>query len=283
MTVSVDVLATGFEFAEAPRVDDDGTLYFSDLTGGGYYRLRPGSAVEAVLPERMWIGGAVLEHGGAILVSGQGGIVRLDPTTGASTPFLSELGGAPIIAVNDIEADSRGGVFGGTIDFAAVFERGEVPAGGQLFYRSVDGEVRILRNGLSASNGLGFSPDGRRLYHSESTRGIWTYELDPDGMPGRPEMFAPLEDSDGLAVDAAGGIWVACWHSAQLLRYRPDAVLDRRITLPFPHLVSLTFGGSDLTDLYVATGGNAAHPGRGGIVRIKTDIPGLRPWKSDCR
>jgi sugar lactone lactonase YvrE len=283
MSASLEVLAEGFQFVEAPRVDDDGTLYFSDLTAGGYYRLRPGFTVETLLPVRMWIGGAVLEHGGSILVSGKGGIVRLDPTTGTAAPLVSELGGVPIIAVNDIEADSRGGVFGGTIDFAAVFERGEVPAGGQLFYRAVDGQIRILRDGLAASNGLGFSPDGRRLYHSESTRGVWSYELDRDGMPGRPEMFAPLDDSDGLAVDADGGIWVACWQSAQLLRYRRDAVLDRRITLPFPHIVSLTFGGSDLTDLYVATGGNAAHPGRGGIVRIKTDIPGLRPWKSDCR
>ena len=42
----------------------------------------------------------------------------------------------------------------------------------------------------------------------------------------------------------------------------------------------LCFGGPDLTDLYVATGGNAEHPGKGGVVRIKTEVPGLRPCKS---
>jgi sugar lactone lactonase YvrE len=82
VNASLEVLAEGFQFVEAPRVDDDSTLYFSDLTAGGYYRLRPGFTVETLLPVRMWIGGAVLEHGGSILVSGQGGIVRLDPTTG---------------------------------------------------------------------------------------------------------------------------------------------------------------------------------------------------------
>ena len=160
MSVSFEVLAGGFQFVEAPRVDDDGTLYFSDLTAGGYYRLRPGFAVETLLPDRRWIGGAVLEHGGSILVSGKGGIVRRDPATGIAAPLLSELGGVPIIAVNDMEADSRGGLFGGTIDFAAVFERGEVPAGGQLFYRSVDGDVRILRDGQVL--------DGERARHHQN-------------------------------------------------------------------------------------------------------------------
>jgi xylono-1,5-lactonase len=280
MDASFEVIAGGFQFVEAPRVDDDGTVYFSDLTGGGYYRCRPGRAAESVLPDRMWIGGAVLDHDGSILLGGKGGVVRVDPQTGSSKPVLSEVGGVPIIAVNDMEADSRGGIFGGTIDFAAIFERGELPGGGQLFHLSGSGELRILRDGLVASNGLGFSPDGRTLYHSESTRGIWRYSLGEDGMPGAAEMFARIEDCDGLVVDSEGGIWIACWKCAEILRYRPDGVVDHRIALPFPHVVSLSFGGADLRDLYVGTGGNAEHPSQGSILRLKSDVPGIRAFKS---
>ena len=96
-------------------------------------------------------------------------------------------------------------------------------------------------------------------------------------------MFARIDDCDGLAVDSDGGVWVACWQTARILRYRPDGVLDRTITLPFPHLVSLAFGGADMTDVYVTTGGNIEHPGRGGVVRIKSDVPGLRLSKSRLR
>jgi sugar lactone lactonase YvrE len=280
MTENFEVIASGFQFVEAPRVDSDGTVYFSDLTGGGYYRCKPGMPVHNVLPARMWIGGAVLDHSGSILLGGKGGLVRADPATGESKPVLSEIDGIPIVAVNDIEADSAGGIFGGTIDFTALFERGEMPAGGQFFHLSTEGEVRILREGLIASNGIGFSPDGRRLYHSESTRGIWAYTLGEDGMPGTAEMFVRMEDSDGLVVDSEGGIWVACWQSAEIHRYRTDGVLDRRIALPFPHIASLAFGGPDLTELYVATGGNTEHPGQGCIVRIKLEVPGLRDFKS---
>jgi xylono-1,5-lactonase len=270
-----EVLASGYQFVEAPRVAEDGTVYFSDLTGGGYYRVRPGGKPQTILKERIWIGGAALVADGSIVVSGKGGLVRLDPATGATKPLLGEIAGRPILAVNDIEADSRGGIFGGTIDFGAVFERNEIPAGGQFFYLPRRGEVRVLREGLIASNGLGFSPDGRRLYHSECLQGIWVYELGPDGMPGVPEMFAKMDDCDGLVVDREGGVWVACFQTAQLLRFRPNGALDQTIRLPFPSLVSLAFGGPDLTQLYVATGGNAEHPGQGGIVRISVDVPGL--------
>jgi len=283
MTPQFEVIATGFQFVEAPRVDDKGVVYFSDLTGGGYYRVRPGAQVETLLPGRMWIGGAVLDEDGSLVLSGKGGLVRLDPDTGKTEVLLSELGGKPIIAVNDIEADARGGIFGGTIDFAAVFERGEVPRGGQFFYRSSGGEIRILRDGLTTSNGIGFSPDGTRMYHCECTQGVWTYALGPDGMPGDPQMFARLDDCDGLAVDAEGGIWVACWSTAQILRYRPDGGPDLRWTLPFPHLVSLCFGGPDLSDLYIATGGNAENPGKGGIVRVGAGVRGLQTHRCGRR
>ena len=275
VTPEFDVIVTGFDFVEAPRVDALGRIWFSDLTGGGLYRVTPGGATETMIADRLWIGGAVLDHSGALICGGKAGLVRLDPKTRAVSPLLEAIDGVSIIAVNDIEADGRGGLFGGTIDFGAVFERGEAPRGGQLFHLSPNGEVRVLREALTASNGLGFSPDGSTLYHSESTAGIWAYRLDSDGMPGDARLFAALDDSDGLVVDQAGGVWVACWASARILRFLPDGQLEREIRLPFPHLVSLAFGLLDPTDLYVSTGGNADHPGMGGIVRIKSPVPGM--------
>src|SRR5258708_31597615 len=198
------VVADGFQFVEAPRVDEEGTVYFSDLRGGGYYRRKSGRAIETVLRDRLWIGGAVLDEGGSIICSGKGGLIRVNPDSGAATPILTELDGVPIIAINDIEADGSGGLFGGTVDFAAVFERDEVPDGGRLFYLSREGVVCVLRDGLAVSNGLGFSPDGRMLYHSESTAGLWAYSLGQDGMPGRPDLFAPIAACDSLTAHQHG-------------------------------------------------------------------------------
>lgn len=268
----------GFQFVEAPRVDEQDTLYFSDLTGGGYYRRRSGCPIETLLAERMWIGGAVLDSGGGVVCSGKGGLVLVDDA--GVRPLLTEIEGEPILAVNDIEGDGRGGLFGGTVDFAAIFERGEVPRGGRFFHLAPSGEVRVLRGDVVVSNGMGFSPDGSRLYHAESTVGIWAWRVGEDGMPHSPELLAEADDCDGLAVDVEGGIWVAFWRTAEIRRYRPDGALERRIRLPFPHVVSLAFGGADMRDLYVATGGDEAHPGKGGIVKIRSDVAGLRAAKT---
>lgn len=276
MSTAFEVVASGYGFVEAPRLADDGTLYFSDLLGGGLFRKRPARAVETLLAGRTWIGGAVVDAGGSVICSGRGGLVAVAPD-GAVRPLLSELGGTPVVAVNDIEADAAGGLYGGTIDFAAILERGEAPGPGMLFRIDPTGEVRILRDDVVASNGIAFSPDGETLYHCESTVGIWAWPL-ADGVAGAPpRLLAAADDCDGLVVDAEGCLWVAFWREAVLRRYRPDGSVERVVALPFPHLISLAFGGTDLRQLHIAVGADADHPGVGGIVRIAVNVPGLRP------
>lgn len=273
--VAFEIVAGGFQFCEAPRADEDGTVWFSDLTGGGYYRCRPGAAPETMLPGRLWIGGATRDAGEAVLCGGKGGLVLL--RDGVAQPILSEIDGKPIVAVNDIEADATGAIYGGTIDFGAVFERGEAPSGGILFRLDPSGGLAILRDDMVASNGIGFSPDGSTMYHSESTVGIWEWTMRDGVAAGAPRLLATADDCDGLAVDAEGGIWVAFWREAVLRRYRPDGSVERTVNLPFPNLVSLTFGGPGGGDLYVATGGE---DGKGGVIRIRSDVPGLPVHRS---
>lgn len=275
--VASDVLATGCEFVEAPRIDDDGTIHFSDLLSGDFYRRRPDEdAARKMLTGRRWIGGSALCADGAILVSGEDGIMRLDPESGALTPVLTELNGRPIGSVNDLEADDAGGLYGGTVDFPALLERGEEGIPGVLFRLDPDGSVEILREGIAVSNGMAFTPDRRRFYHADCGAGLWVYDVE-GGRPCNPRLMAQYSDCDGLAVDAEGAVWVARWSASEILRYLPDGSLDRRITLPVPHIISVAFGGPDLTCLYAATGGRDADGNAvGGIVRIPVGIEGQR-------
>lgn len=274
----LEMLASGFAFCEAPRVAADGAVYFSDLTGGGYHARDPAGPVRTILPERLWIGGAVLDASGAIVCGGKGGMIAVDPATGAIRSLLDRLDGEPIVAVNDIEADARGGIFGGTIDFVSVFT-GKSPQPGRFFRLDPSGEITILRDDVVASNGIAFSPDGAWLYHSESTVGVWRWRMGADGLPHAPALLVEVADCDGLAVDVEGGIWIACWQAAQLRRYRADGVPDQRITLPFPSVTSLAFGGPDMRTLYVTTAGNEGD-GKGGLVCLRAPVAGLRAFPS---
>src|SRR4029453_9837067 len=140
-----EVLASGYQFVEAPRSDGRGTIWFSDLTGGGVYKRCPDGQIRRFLADRKWVGGIVLGDDGSVHCSGRGGIVRLDEASGAAQPVLSQLNGAAIDAVNDMEADDAGRLYGGTIDFSAILERGEAPRPGVFFRIDPGGEVRVVR------------------------------------------------------------------------------------------------------------------------------------------
>lgn len=270
-----EVIAQGYDFLEAPRVSPQGELWFADLTGNAVYRKRANGPVEAVLEGRQWVGGMVFDASGTVLCGGRGGLVALDPETGETRTLLSEIEGVPIIAVNDMEADGRGGLFAGTIDFVSIMEKGQAPAPGTLFHLSCAGEVTVLRRDVLASNGLALSPCGRWLYHSETTRGVWRYPMGANGLPGEGELVIVEEDSDGLALDSKGNLWLACWSTGRLMHYAPDGKALQALTFPYPHVVSVAFGSNDPGALYVTTGGNADRRNAGAVLRMPVAVPGL--------
>ena len=94
------------------------------------------------------------------------------------------------------------------------------------------------------------------LYHTESLRGIFAYDVLPDGNLPIAAQFSDRTDGDGLAVDAEGCVWSASYCDGEIVRHRPDGSIDRRIPVPHQVVTSLCFGGPDWRDLYVVTGGN---------------------------
>jgi len=150
----------------------------------------------------------------------------------------------------------------------------------------VDANLRVtkLADGLKFSNGVGLSPDGKRLYHNESLLGVFVYDVLPDGGLAGKTLFNPREDGDGLAVDAEGGVWIAHFDSAEIARYHADGSLERRIAMPHKAVSSLAFGGPDWRDLYVTTAGNHGiealftgelPPREASLFHARADIPGV--------
>ncbi|HLG86510.1 MAG TPA: SMP-30/gluconolactonase/LRE family protein [Alphaproteobacteria bacterium] len=245
-------IVTGFAFLEGPRVDEAGTLYFSDVMLGGAHMRAADGTIGTVVRERKWIGGLALNHDGGIICSGHGGLCYAHPKSGQSRSLLAAIGETPINAVNDIQPDGRGGLYFGTYDGAGLLA-GRTPEPGALHRLDPDGRVTTLRNGIPMSNGLGLSPDGKRLYHSRTFEGLFVYSLGRDGEIESERQLAEFRDSDGLAVDAEEHIWVCHCRSGEIRRYRPDGAVERAITAPARDVLSLTFGGDDLRDLYVVT------------------------------
>ena len=265
-----ECLATGYGLAEAPRVDTDDRLYWSDANEGGVYRRDPGGTIETIVPKRRGIGGLALHAEGGVVVTGRDVCHVRD---GASrTVFAAE----DVPGFNDLTVDARGRILVGTLRSHTIGPGGE---SGELLRIDERGDATELYANVGMSNGLGFSPGGRILYHSDSARGeVLAHDLDEDGRCTGRRVLAriPRGVPDGLAVDEAGGVWVAAYGGGCVVRITPDGEIDRQLAVPAKIVTSLCFGGDDRRDLYVTTADNTTDPSlRGSVFRGRIDVPGL--------
>ena len=70
----------------------------------------------------------------------------------------------------------------------------------------------------------------------------------PDDFDFPPSLPTP----DGIALDEAGGLWVALLGAGCVRRY-VNGDVDLELAVPQPLVTSLCFGGADGRDLYVTT------------------------------
>ncbi len=267
----LETLASGYGLLEGPREDSEGRLYFSDVTRGGVYCRHPDGAIETVVPKRRGVGGIALHRDGGLVISGK----NVCHVRDGETRVLLEIAG--VGGFNDLFTDAAGRIYVGSLRSDPFAEGDRTP--GELYRVSAGGKVEELYGDVGLTNGIGFSPAGDRLYHSDSAaEAILAHRVDAGGAVSDRRVFARLERGipDGLAVDEAGGVWVAVYGASVVLRFTPDGGLDRTLEIPAEAVTSLCFGGADRRDLIVVTADNRDDPARGGtIFRTRVDIAGL--------
>ncbi len=155
--------------------------------------------------------------------------------------------------LNDGKVDRQGRFWCGTMnmDFAAP---------NAALYR-LDPDLRWHRidDGFTVSNGIAFSPDGQRMYFSDS-RADRSYQYDLDAASGAVSPRRAFVDTtayegriDGATVDAAGDYWGALFEGGAVARFAPDGGLLQKIALPVTCPTMCSFGGPDLDILYVTS------------------------------
>lgn len=270
-------VATGYGLIEGPVWDPAHGLYFSDVLNGGVFLLGRDDKVSPAVPRRRGIGGMALHASGGLVVGGRDiAWVSLTDGTTRSLLALDAIPGAT--GFNDLTTDAAGRIFVGSLAFR-VFG-GETPRPGHLHVIDLDGGMRTLSDGVMLTNGLGFSPDGRRLYHSDARAPlVRVYDVAADGSVGPWRRFADLGEGgvpDGLKVASDGSVWVADAHGGRVAVFEADGTHRRDIAVPLPMVTSLCFGGADLKDLYVVTGSRGGpHDNCGSVFRLRVEVAGL--------
>lgn len=231
------------------------TLYWTDCVGQQLHRYRDGK--HETIKRGLEINGYRLNEAGGFIIGNNSGIWWWD---GADVvkPIATEVEGCKC-QMNDITADPAGRFIGGTNYYTT---EGGYPLG-KLVQIDTDGRASIIDEGIQLSNGFGFSPDGRTMYFTDSAaHKIYAYDYDPaTGAARNRRVFVdvPVAEGvpDGLSVDQQGFVWSAQWFGSNVVRYDPDGREERRIALPAKQTSSLTFGGPEMTDIFITSAGRS--------------------------
>jgi sugar lactone lactonase YvrE len=219
-----------------------GSLHGVRLDGTAHREESFEQAVSAVIP-RQGGGLALRGESAVLLLTAEGELEKL-------CPIEEHL---PTNRLGDVGVDQRGRLWVGTLDRDMLVGRGG------LYRIDPDHTVTQVLTGVSVANGIGWNPDGDRMYFIDSATfriDVLDYSVD-DGsaVNRRPWVLIDHADGtpDGLAVDADGGVWVALWGGGQLRRYTAEGALDAVLPLPVRQVTSCCFAGPDLMDLVITT------------------------------
>jgi len=257
-------------------------LYWVDINAPSLNRFDPATGHNKAIPMPESIGSFAPRELGGFIVALRGGIWLAHSDGTLDRRILAAPYDPATHRFNDGRCDRRGRFFVGSMN-----ERRDA-ASATLLRVDVDGTMTEVLSGMTISNGLAWSPDGRTMYHADTpTHTVRAFDYDPDtGTPSRPRVFAQwhgeTDRPDGGAVDSAGNYWTAFFRGGKVLQIAPSGETLAEYPIPAMCPTMCAFGGPDLKTLYVTTarqnrddGELARLPHSGGIFAMRVPIPGL--------
>ncbi|MDR2988371.1 MAG: SMP-30/gluconolactonase/LRE family protein [Nocardiopsaceae bacterium] len=261
------------ELGEGPCWDAESqSLYWVDIPTSRVHRLSA-SNVHSSWDVGYPPGAVVPRASGGLVVAAGNAFFSMDPLTGTMVE-LAAAAGMPDTRMNDGKCDRAGRFYAGTM------AADESPGKGSFYRLDTDLSVTEIYTGIGISNGLGWSPDDKRMYYIDSLAhcvDVVDYDL-TTGQMGERRTFVALGSDDvmpdGMTVDAEGGVWVAVWGGGVIQRYDADGRLTTVVRVPATNVTSCAFGGPDLDTLYITT---AAGPGAsaGALFTCRSGVRGM--------
>lgn len=260
----------------------DQALFWVDINAPSLNRFDPATGQNTVMPMPEKIGCFALRSRGGFIVALRSGV-----WTATSNGVLErKIAAAPYDSTqhrfNDGRCDPRGRFFPGSMN-----EKHDA-ASGALYRLNDDSTLSEVVSGVTISNGLAWSPDGRTMYHADTPAHVvraYDYDLST-ATPSNPRTFAlwmgETDRPDGASVDSAGNYWSAFYRGGKVVQISPQGTIIAEFPIPAMCPTMCAFGGPDFKTLYVTSARQmrkdeelAEFPQSGGVFAMRVDVPGL--------
>lgn len=269
-------------------VPEENALYWLDIPAGGLQRWSADSGHVNAWKAPQMLACIARHRDGGWVAGMESGFFHLQPHNDGSldSELLAHADHARVdMRLNDGRCDRQGRFWAGSM----VLNMGANAADGTLYRYSAGqrGPLEAQLGGFIVPNGLGFSPDGRTMYLSDShplVQQIWAFDYDIDsGTPSNRRLFVDMNQfpgrPDGAAVDAEGGYWICANDAGLIHRFTPDGRLDRSLAVPVKKPTMCAFGGSRLDTLFVTSirpgDDDDPHSLAGGVFALNPGVKGL--------
>jgi sugar lactone lactonase YvrE len=277
-------LAVQAELGEGPVWDERSQeLYFVDIKGHRVHAFAPASGAHRSFPTFGPVGAVVLRDDGGLVLAAQDGFFFAHSDGTGLERFGEFRIDSETVRFNDGKVGPGGHFLAGTMDHH------EELTVGSLYILKADAGVSVLLDPVSISNGLAWDADGTTVYYIDTpTHRIDAFNFDQGtGEISNRRVVAEITDAspDGMAIDAEGYLWVACWDGSRVDRIDPaDGRRVATVRVPTSHVSSVAFGGPSLEDLYITTARHnlsaaqlAAEPHAGDLFVARVGVAGVAP------
>ena len=283
------VLAVQNKLGEGPLWNaEEQALYWVDIESHCFYRYTPKTGKYERFDVGVMVGVLASRAAGGLVMATKKGFAFWEAQTGLR--FIADPEAhKPHNRFNDGAVDSMGRFWAGTMCFPD--DTCEQPEG-SLYRLDPDLSLQMMETGIGISNGIGWSPDNRLMYFTDTPlHMIYVYNFDAaSGAIENRRPFIHTPDAkgvpDGLAVDSEGFIWSARWGGGKITRYDPEGRVEREIRLPVQYPTSCAFGGPSLDELYITSAWTALseekriqQPFAGDLFRMRPGVKGLKEPK----